>query len=323
MAEPESRPHGAESTGPDPDCKRTALELTEALALPAGLYLVATPIGNLRDVSLRALDVLRAADIVACEDTRRTRPLLTHFGISASLTAHHDHNEAASGQNLVRQIAGGKSVALVSDAGMPLVSDPGFGLVAAVRAAGLPVTSIPGPSAPLAALQLSGLASDRFCFAGFLPPRQGARKRFLSEFIAVPASLIFFESPRRLAASLADMATVFGSRPACVARELTKMHEQVRTGSLPDLAAAYAEEEAPRGEIVVIVDRPADEAAGEADGEARLDGLLTEALGRQRLRDAVAEIAAITGLPRRQVYDRALALKDLALKDLASKDGQG
>ena len=297
---PESPPQADRNSEAGAACKPAA-------ALPPGLYLVATPIGNLRDITLRALDTLRAADIIACEDTRRTRALLSHYSITGKLAAHHDHNEAQSGQSLVRQIADGKSVALVSDAGTPLISDPGFALVAAVREAGFPVTSVPGASAPLVALQLSGLPSDRFCFAGFPPVRSGQRRRFFGEFASLPASLIFFESPRRLAASLAEMAVVFGDRRACIARELTKMHEEVRAGGLADLARAFAEAEPPKGEVVIVVERPGQGVRGLSGGE--LDALLEEALRRSRLREAVDEVAAITGMQRRMVYERALSLK--------------
>ncbi|MEO1250219.1 MAG: 16S rRNA (cytidine(1402)-2'-O)-methyltransferase [Pseudomonadota bacterium] len=269
------------------------------------MYLVATPIGNLRDITLRALDTLRAADIIACEDTRRTRPLLTHFGITGTLVAYHDHNEDKAAQRLVGHMEDGLSVALVSDAGTPLISDPGFGLVAATRAAGLPVTAIPGPSAPLLALQLSGLASDRFCFVGFPPTRQGARKTAFAELASIPASLIFFESPRRLADSLADMAAVFGPRPACVARELTKLHEEVRTGPLPDLAGLYDKEGPPKGEVVIVVDAPGE---SEPISPENLDALLQAALADQPVRDAAAGVASVTGLSRKEVYERALIL---------------
>ncbi|MEM8914268.1 MAG: 16S rRNA (cytidine(1402)-2'-O)-methyltransferase [Pseudomonadota bacterium] len=303
----DDRPTDGASAPRDPRGPVAACKPEEA-ALAPGLYLVATPIGNLADITVRALDTLRAADMIACEDTRRTRPLLSHYGVRATMVPLHDHNEAQAARGIVDHIEAGRSVALVSDAGMPLISDPGFGLVGAVRKAGHPVTSIPGPTAPLVALQLAGLPSDRFCFCGFPPPRQAARKRFLAEFAAVPASLIFFESPRRLAASLADMAAIFGPRQAGIARELTKLHEEVRTDTLTALADAYRDEGPPRGEIVVVVDR-AEAEAGQAD-EGRLDELLRDALGRVRLKEAVAEVSAITGIARGDVYSRALALKN-------------
>jgi len=288
-------------------CKRSpdGEELIAERPLAPGLYLVSTPIGNLRDITLRALDTLKSADIVACEDTRRTRALLTHFGISASLVAYHDHNERQAAEKLVAKIVEGRSVALVSDAGSPLVSDPGFALVAAAQAAGVPVTGMPGPSAALLALQLSGLASDKFCFAGFPPTRRAARKKALAELARIPTSLIFFESPRRLGDSLADMADCLGNRRACVARELTKLHEEVRTDTLETLASHYESAGPPKGEIVVVVDAPA---SGAQETEVDLDHLLSTALEEQTMREAVAQAAAISGLPRKQVYERALVL---------------
>jgi len=270
---------------------------------------VAGPIGNLADVSLRALDVLRRADLVACEDTRVTGRLLGAHGIDRSLLAYHDHNAERVRPRLIEALRDGKSVALIGDAGTPLVSDPGYKLVRAAVDAGLPVTAVPGASAVLAALCVAGLPSDRFFFAGFAAPKAAARRAELAELAAVPGTLIFFESPRRLAASLADMAAVLGGeRPAAVTRELTKLHEEIRRGSLADLAAAYAGEPAPRGEIVVLLGpRPA--AARMQEAEESLDGRLRRALGEASLRDVVDRVAAETGLPRRRVYARALELE--------------
>ncbi|NNG03861.1 MAG: 16S rRNA (cytidine(1402)-2'-O)-methyltransferase, partial [Inquilinus sp.] len=224
--------------------------------LPAGLYLTAVPIGNAGDITRRALDTLAAADAVACEDTRMTAKLLGLYGISRPLLSYHDHNADKMRPVLLRRIAGGEAVALVSDAGMPLISDPGYKLVRAAHEQGLPVTCLPGANAPLTALVLSGLPSDRFLFAGFPPPRKTARRNFYAEFEAVPATLVFFESAKRLPASLADLAAVFGDREAAVTRELTKKFEQVRRGRLPELAAAYAASGPPRGEVVVVVGPP-------------------------------------------------------------------
>ena len=270
-----------------------------------GLYLVATPIGNLRDITLRALDTLRAADTIACEDTRVTRKLLTAHGIAGRLTAYHDHNAAAAGPALIERVEAGEVVALVSDAGTPLISDPGFRLVGEANARGLPVTVLPGASAPLAGLVLSGLPADRFHFAGFPPPRQAARRRFLRSLADVDATLVLLESPRRLAASLADMNEVLGPRPAAVARELTKLHEEVVRDDLRSLAARYAAGGPPRGEIVVLIGPP--EAPGAAD-EAEIDARLGEALATMSVRDAAALVAEATDAPRRTVYRRALAL---------------
>ena len=285
---------------PDPD--------EAAAKLAPGLYLVATPIGNARDISLRALDVLAAADLLAAEDTRHTRRLLEIHGIRRpprALLPYHDHNGAAQRPRLLAAMAAGRSVALVSDAGTPLVADPGWRLAAEAVAAGHMVTAVPGASALLAALSLAALPTDRFLFAGFLPPRAAARRRALQELAAVPATLVFYESPRRLAASLADMATVLGAaRPAALCRELTKRFEEARRDTLGALATALAAEPAPRGEIVVVIGPPA-EAPPDADA---LDAALAEALARLSVKDAAAETAARLSLPRRQVYARALEL---------------
>ena len=276
-------------------------------ALDAGLYVVATPIGNLGDISLRALAILAAADLIACEDTRVTAVLLRHYGIQAPLAAYHDHNADKQRPKLLEALAEGKSVALVSDAGTPLVSDPGYKLVNAVRAAGHPVVPIPGASALLAGLVAAGLPTDTFLFAGFLPPKSAARVSRLKELAAVPATLVFYETGPRLAAALADMAEVLSAdRPATVARELTKAFETVRTGTLGTLAETYAAENPPKGEIVVLVGPPLAEAPSVADA----DQLLVELLSDKPLSQAVAEAATLTGLKRRDLYQRALALKN-------------
>jgi 16S rRNA (cytidine1402-2'-O)-methyltransferase len=268
--------------------------------------LVATPIGNLDDITLRALKVLAAADLVACEDTRTTGRLLALLGVKAPpLTAYHDHNAERARPGLLARLRQGAVVALVSDAGTPLVSDPGYRLVRACLAEGLAVTSLPGPSAVLTALQLSGLPSDRFLFAGFLPPKAAARRTVLGELAGVPASLVFYESPRRLADALAAMAAVLGPRDAAVARELTKLYEEVRRDSLPGLAAHYAAVEPPKGEVVVVVGPPA---PPPPVGDDEIDARLRQALASLSPRDAAAAVAAATGLPRRQVYGRAVAL---------------
>jgi 16S rRNA (cytidine1402-2'-O)-methyltransferase len=274
--------------------------------LAPGLYLVATPMGNLGDMSMRALSVLRRADVIACEDSRVTRKLLSAYGIATPLTPYHEHNAARARPGLIRRMQEGAAVALVSDAGTPLVSDPGFKLVAAARDAAIAVTAIPGASAAVTALILSGLPCDAFFFAGFSPPRSAARKRALAALAAVPGSLVFYESAQRLPDFLADAAEVLGSRPAAVCRELTKLHEEVARDTLAALAARYRAEGPPRGEVVVVVAPPG---AGDAEAtEGRLDAALGEALARQTLRDAVDAVAAETGLPRRRVYARALEL---------------
>lgn len=277
-----------------------------ARLLPPGLYIVATPIGNLGDVTLRALHTLAAADIVACEDTRVTAVLLNRFAIVAKLVAYHDHNAERQRPKLLAALQAGKSVALVSDAGTPLVSDPGYRLALAAREAGHAVVPIPGASAVLAALVASGLPSDSFLFAGFLPPKSTARKKRLAELAAIPATLVFFESPQRVAASLADMAEVLGAdRAAAMVRELTKAFETVRRGSLAELAAALGREARPKGEIVVVVGPPGEAVASVADAEA----LLVSLLEKDSVGDAAEKAAALTGLKRRDLYRRALALK--------------
>lgn len=220
--------------------------------LAPGLYVVATPIGNAADITLRALSVLREVDAIACEDSRVTAKLLARHDIRAKLMAYHEHNAARVRPQILARLAAGGRIALVSDAGTPLVSDPGYKLVRGCIEAGIPVVPLPGPSAPLAALVLSGLPSDRFLFAGFLPAKAAARRKIFSELAAVPATLLFFESAQRLSESLADMADVLGDRPAAVAREITKLFEECRRGSLAELAAHYRDAGPPKGEIVVV-----------------------------------------------------------------------
>lgn len=270
-----------------------------------GLHLVATPIGNLADLTIRALATLARADVIACEDTRVTGKLKAAFGIETALTPYHDHNADRAGPVLIERLKRGEIVALVSDAGTPLVSDPGFRLVQAAIEAGIAVIPVPGPSAVLAALAAAGLPTDRFLFAGFLPPREKARRDALAALAAIDATLVIYESPNRLAASLADMAACLGTRDAVVARELTKLHEEFRRGSLPMLAASAGDMTA-RGEIAVVIAPPS---AAAPPGAADVEALLREALSRLGVRDAAAEIAAATGLPRRALYNRALALK--------------
>jgi 16S rRNA (cytidine1402-2'-O)-methyltransferase len=270
------------------------------------LYIVATPIGNLRDVTLRALDVLTAADVIACEDTRVTRKLLDHFGIATPLTPYHEHNAAAARPRLLERLAAGEVVALVSDAGTPLVSDPGFKLVREAREAGHAVIAVPGASAALAALTVAGLPTDRFFFEGFLPPKDGQRANRIAAIAAIPATLILYETGPRLARTLAALGAGLGPREAAICRELTKLHEEVRRGDLVSLAQAYEAGAEIRGEIVIVIAPPA-EGAGRADA-AETDALLRQALTRTSVKDAVSEVAAATGRPRREIYQRALAL---------------
>jgi len=278
---------------------------TVAPPLPAGLYLVATPIGNLRDITVRALEVLAAADLIACEDTRVTRKLLDHYGIATPLTPYHEHNAAEARPKLIARLADGAAMALVSDAGTPLVSDPGYKLVREARAAGASVTAMPGASAVLAALTLSGLPTDRFLFEGFLPAKEGARRARINELKRIPATLVLFESGARLAAALADLAAELGPRQAAICRELTKLYEEVRRGDLGTLAREAAQADEPRGEIAIVVAPPDRQAELPA---VDLDALLRQALERLSVKEAVAEIAAVTGEPRREIYQRALAL---------------
>ncbi|WP_199229422.1 16S rRNA (cytidine(1402)-2'-O)-methyltransferase [Azospirillum sp. TSO22-1] len=269
------------------------------------MYVVATPIGNAADITLRALDTLKRADAIACEDTRVTSKLMGIHGVATPLVSYHEHNAAKMRPVLIGRMQAGETIALVSDAGTPLVSDPGYKLVRACVEAGVPVTALPGPSAALAGLVLSGLPSDRFLFAGFLPNKSAARRTSLGELTAVPATLVFYESPQRLAESLADMAAVLGPREAAVARELTKLYEEVRRGPLPDLAAHYDSAGPPKGEVVVVVAPPGAEAEAQA---VDVDSALRDALSRLSVRDAAAEVALMTGRPKRDVYARALEL---------------
>jgi 16S rRNA (cytidine1402-2'-O)-methyltransferase len=298
-------------TGPEVSpASFTALGLrAEAEPIAPGLHVVATPIGNLGDVSLRALATLAAAQAIIAEDTRVTKTLLAHYGIATPLIAYHEHNAAVIRPHLIARLAHGACLALVCDAGTPLVSDPGFKLVSDALAAGIEVRTVPGASAVLAALVVAGLPTDRFFFEGFLPSKSAARRQRLAVLKAIPGTLVFFESPRRLAAALADLAAVLGERPAAIARELTKYFETVRRGTLAELAAALGQEPPPKGEIVVIVGPPADDIAVD-DIEARL----LRCLADHSLKDAAAIVAGETGIARRQVYAKALQLAARASK---------
>ena len=273
-----------------------------------GLYIVATPIGNARDITLRALDLLAQAHVIACEDTRVTRKLLRIHAIDRPTLAYHDHNGARVRPGLMERLNKGEIVALVSDAGTPLISDPGYRLVRAAREMGFPVTALPGASASLAALASAGLPTDRFLFAGFLPGKTVARCRMLADFTEISATLVFFEAAPRLAASLTDMAAVLGPRQSAVLRELTKKFEEARHGELGALAAHYQTAGPPKGEIVVLV-APPDVAAVTFD-QAEIDALLLAAMGRGSVKDAAAALAEQTGLPRRELYNRALRLRE-------------
>ena len=274
--------------------------------LSPGLYVTATPIGNARDITLRALDVLERCDVIAAEDTRVTAKLLAIHGISRPLTAYNDHNGARERPKLLARLAHGARIALVSDAGTPLVSDPGYKLVREALAEGVPVHAIPGASATLTALALAGLPTDRFMFAGFLPSRAGERGSALAELKSVRATLIFFESAQRLAESLDQMAQVLGHRAVAVTRELTKLHEEVRRGTLEILAKQYAEESPPRGEVTILVGPPPD---GQTN-YALMDALLDKALPFMPVRAASELIALALDMPRKEIYERALEKKN-------------
>jgi 16S rRNA (cytidine1402-2'-O)-methyltransferase len=280
----------------------------EAPRLPAGLYLVATPIGNLRDITLRALETLAGADLIACEDTRVTRKLLDHYGIATPLTPYHDHNAAAARPKILARIAGGNAVALVSDAGTPLISDPGFKLVRAAYEAKLVVIAVPGASAALTALSVAGLPTDRFFFEGFLPAKDGQRSSRIAELAVVPATLVLYESGSRIGRTLTALAEGLGPRQAAVCRELTKLHEEVRRGDLPTLAQAYESGGETRGEFTIVIEPPTAD-VGKPQAE-EVDAMLRRALQHSSVKDAVSDVAAATGRPRREIYQRALALNE-------------
>src|SRR5258708_2806648 len=264
------------------------------------LYLVSTPIGNLEDITLRAVRVLGEVDVVACEDTRETRKLLDHFGIAKPTVSYHEHNEAARTVDLIERLAGGTSVALVTDAGTPLVSDPGYRLVSAAIQAGVPVVPLPGPSAALAALAAAGLPTDAFRFCGFLPPKSGQRRRTLEELRQETCTLIFYEAPHRIVDTLADIEAVLGERPVVVARELTKIHEEFLRGTASEIRAQLSARPAVKGEITVLI--------GKAEGAVRPDATSPEEAVRELERqgiarmDAIKQVAKSRGLGKREVY---------------------
>ena len=280
-------------------------ETLTAPKLSPGLYLVATPIGNLGDITLRALETLAGCDVIACEDTRITRRLTERYGISAPLTLYHEHNAAAARPRILEQLAQGASIALVSDAGTPLISDPGFKLVREVCAAGFAVTALPGPSSVLAALSVAALPTDRFFFEGFLPPKATARRARLAELARLDATLVLFESGSRIQDTLADLAAIMGARDAAICREMTKLHEDISRGKLGELAQS-ADTLETRGEFVVVI-APADKGSQLMTGE-EVDDLLRDRLGRDSVKDAVAHVVEVSGRARREIYARALEL---------------
>jgi 16S rRNA (cytidine1402-2'-O)-methyltransferase len=272
--------------------------------LSPGLYITATPIGNSGDITLRALSVLKNCDAIVAEDTRVTARLLSLYGISRPLLIYHEHNATSAGPKLLARLRDGQKLALVTDAGTPLISDPGYRLVSAAREEGIRVFPVPGPSAVVAAISACGLPCEQFMFAGFVSSRAGERKETLKSLRSVVATLIFFEAPHRLADTLGDMAKVFGPREAAVARELTKIHEEFRRGALLDLASHYAATQA-RGEVVVVVAPPADEPGPDLE---LIDSLLAQALRFMPVKPAAALVAEATSAGRRDVYSRALKL---------------
>ncbi len=279
----------------------------EAESLAPGLHVTATPIGHLADISLRAVNALAAADEILCEDTRVTGKLLHRYGIKTPLVPYHDHNAAKLRPQILARLKQGKALVLVSDAGTPLVSDPGYKLAREVIREGLSLHVIPGASAPLAALTLSGLPSDRFLFSGFLPEKQSGRRRLLEALKGVPATLIFFESPRRIAAALSDIAEVLGDREVAVTRELTKLHEEALRGPAAEVAAELAARETIKGEITLVVAPPGEAPPPSAD---EVDRALLDAAANLPAGQAAAEIAHRFGLAKRDLYARLLALKD-------------
>ncbi len=269
---------------------------------PGTLFVIATPLGNLEDISLRALRLLREVDLVACEDTRRTHKLLKANGISTPMTSYFEHNERWKGDRLIEQLGSGKTIALVSDAGTPGISDPGLRLVRDARAAGLPVVPVPGPSAAVTALSVSGLPTDRFLFVGFLPARKGARQRAIAELGAVRDTLVLYESPTRVVEALRDLETALGNRAAFLCREATKLHEEYRAGTLGSLRAELAARDVVQGEIVLVVAGATEQ---RSDEDPRVLFARLSAEGRTR-REAVKEAARLLGRPAREVYREVL-----------------
>jgi 16S rRNA (cytidine1402-2'-O)-methyltransferase len=285
---------------------------------PPGLYLVATPIGNLGDITLRALETLAGVDIIACEDTRITRRLTERYGISAQLKPYHEHNAAVARPKILEKLAQGAAIALVSDAGTPLISDPGFKLVREVCAAGHKLIALPGPSSVLTALSVAALPTDRFFFEGFLPPKQTARRARLAELSRIDATLVMFESGNRVQDTLADLSQIMGTRDAAICREMTKLHEEVRRAPVAELARS-ADTLETRGEFVLVIGPPA--AGAQMMTEHDLDDLLRASLKRDSVKDAVAHAVELSGRPRREIYARALELaKEMAPRDIDGEE---
>jgi 16S rRNA (cytidine1402-2'-O)-methyltransferase len=292
-------------TEPAPRTFTVAGQILTAPKARPGLYLVATPIGNLGDITLRALETLAGVDIIACEDTRITRRLTERYAITALLKPYHDHNAALARPKILERLAQGASIALVSDAGTPLISDPGFKLVREVCAAGHSVIALPGPSSVLAALAVAALPTDRFFFEGFLPPKETARRTRLTELSRIDATLVMFESGSRVQATLSDLADIMGARDAAICREMTKLHEDIRRAPIAELARA-ADTLETRGEFVLVIGPPA--AGAQIMAKVDLDNLLRHQLAHHSVKDAVAHAVELSGRPRREIYARALEL---------------
>jgi 16S rRNA (cytidine1402-2'-O)-methyltransferase len=281
------------------------LPAREARPLKPGLYLVSTPVGNLGDITLRALDTLAACDLIACEDTRVSGKLLRHYGIKKPLLSYNDHNADRQRGILLDKIAAGEKIALISDAGTPLVSDPGFKLARECAARDLYVTSVPGANAVLPALQLSGFGSDSFCFGGFLPVKSGERRKILQAWGAVLSTLVFFETAPRLVKTLRDIDSLYKDRSVAVVREITKLYEEVRKGTAAELAAFYEREGAPKGEIVLVIDK----ASPQEWNDKAVEKELRRALKAMGVKEAAQEVAALSGRSKKELYDLALKLK--------------
>lgn len=289
----------------------TVADMSENPPLEAGLYIVATPIGNASDITLRALDILNRADALVAEDTRQLRKLMDIHGVKLGdrpLMSYNDRNGASRRPHIMGLLEAGKSLAYTCDAGTPMIADPGYRLVVDAQSADIPVHAAPGASAVLTALTLSGLPTDRFLFAGFLPPKSGQRRKILQEVQDLRASLVFYESPRRLAGALTDMRSTLGpERPAVIARELTKKFQEISRGTLAELAQRFAEEPTPKGEVVVLLGPPADDAT-QINAREHLDSALTRALEQYSVKEAARRVADDLGLPKREVYAEALRL---------------
>lgn len=283
-----------------------SIEVTNRSKASAGLYIIATPIGNRGDITERAINLLKECDYLACEDTRTTQKLLTHLGIKPKLLSYNDHSTENVRHKIIQLIEAGHKVGLVSDAGTPLISDPGYKLVRQAQEHGLYITTLPGASSVIAALTLSGLPTDRFLFEGFLPSKQHARQTALETLKPIPATLVFFESARRLQAALEDFYTVLGNRETAVIREITKLFEETKRDTLSNLITYYKERGNPKGEVVIVVAPP----AKTTFDITHLDTAIDTALQDMSLKDAVHYVTEQTGLPKKQVYQRALERKN-------------